>query len=197
VKGYYRLAAAQISSCEYDSAIATIRQGLLVDNNNPQLAKQLRLAQQQKKVTLARQQSSQIASATSASQQLASVDGLSLDPALAKEFRELQNQYSQMSREYNTVQANVAKSQRECKVAEITCQELQGISDNSQCYRSVGKLFVKNSKTSIVQQLTKRIQDERSNEIDMNKKLEYMERQMTSLRQNMDELVKPNELVTP
>jgi tetratricopeptide (TPR) repeat protein len=57
VKGYYRSAVAQIALGEHDSAIATIRQGLVVDNNNLPLTKLLRKAQQQKKVSMARQQS--------------------------------------------------------------------------------------------------------------------------------------------
>jgi tetratricopeptide (TPR) repeat protein len=49
VKGYYRSAVAQIALGEHDSAIATIRQGLVVDNNNLPLTKLFRKAEQQRK----------------------------------------------------------------------------------------------------------------------------------------------------
>ena len=41
VKGYYRLATAQLALEEYDAAQATIKQGLVMDANNAPLLKLL------------------------------------------------------------------------------------------------------------------------------------------------------------
>jgi chaperonin cofactor prefoldin len=198
IKGYYRLANAQMSQSKYDSAIQTIRQGLLLENNNSQLMKQLRLAQQQKKVVTAKQQS--LATASQQQQQPASIlpntDGVmtTLDPATASEYQELQSQYSLVSREYNTLQADVIKSQRESKVADITCQELEKVNnDTTACYRSIGKLFVKSSKVEMTEQLQQRQMIEEKNMNDNTKKLEYMERQLTSIRQNMNEIIQKSQ----
>lgn len=183
VKGYYRLAVAQIAQSLYDAALATIRQGLQVDNNNPQLMKQMRLVQQQKKVALAKQQSSSALAAAS------HTDGMTLDPQIASELRELQNQYAQRSREYNLLQADKVKSQREYKLAEITSQELQNMGDMSNCYRAMGKVFVRTSKQDMMQRLQDRVTTEQTNEQDLTQQLEYLERQMASLNQNMNELM--------
>lgn len=173
---------------DHDGAVATIRQGLSIDANNPQLSKQLRIVQQQKKVAIAK--SSQPTPPNTASMMPTS-GGPLLDPAAAKELQELQIQYGQTSREFNTVQANMVKSQRECKVAEITCQELQQVPDTANCYRSIGKMFLRSSKQGVVDHLMDNMKSEQKNETDMAKKLEYLERQMTSLRQNIEELVSP------
>jgi tetratricopeptide (TPR) repeat protein len=186
VKGYYRLAVAQIAQGLYDAALATIRQGLQVDNNNPQLMKQMRLVQQQKKVALAKQQSSTALAAAS------NGDGMTttLDPQVATELRELQNQYAHRSREYNLLQADKVKAQRESKMAEITSQELQNLpGELSNCYRAMGKVFVRTSKQKMMQRLQDRVTTEQTKEQELTQKLEYMERQMASLTQNMNELI--------
>jgi chaperonin cofactor prefoldin len=178
VKGYYRLAAAQMELKDHDGAIATIRQGLSIDPNNVQLSKQMRIVQQLKKVTLAKSQAPPLQTGQ-------------LDPATAKEFQELQMQYALTSREFNTVQANLVKTQRECKVAEITCQELQDVPATANCYRSIGKMFLRSSKQGVVDHLMNTMETQHKNETDMTKKMEYLERQMASLRQNLEELVSP------
>jgi hypothetical protein len=85
VQGYYRSAVAQITLGEHDSAIAMIRQGLVVDSINLPLTKLLRKAQQQKKVGMARQQSNLVnndnAARGAATSQLRipNIDGMTLD----------------------------------------------------------------------------------------------------------------------
>jgi hypothetical protein len=76
---------AQIALGKHDSAIATIRQGLVVDNNNLPLTKLLRKAQQQKKVSMAQQQSNLVHNDNAAHGEATSqlripnVDGMTLD----------------------------------------------------------------------------------------------------------------------
>ena len=50
MKGYYRLATAQLEQEEYDLATSTIKQGLALDANNTQLLKVLRNIKQAKKM---------------------------------------------------------------------------------------------------------------------------------------------------
>lgn len=178
VKGYYRLATAQMELKDYDAAIATIRQGLSIDSNNPQLAKQMRIVQQLKKVALAKSQAPPV------------IPG-QLDAATAKECNELQTMHAEMSREYNTVQADLVRTQREFKMAEITCQELLEVPDAVNCYRSIGKMFLRSSKQGMVDHLTDNMERQRKYESDMTTKMKYMERKMVSLRQNIEELVSP------
>lgn len=173
------------------SSLRTIRQGLIIEPNNPQLTKQLRMAQQQKKVVAAKQQSALV---TTQPQEtlLPTNDGIALDPATASEYQELQKQYTQLSRDYSTIQADILRSQRESKVADISCKELStDFADNTgkACYRSVGKIFVKTTTKDMVQSLKERQITEEENVTKYTQQLQYMERQLSSLQQNMNEII--------
>ena len=179
---------------EYDTAIQTIRQGLIIEPNNTQLTKQLRLAQQQKKVTAAKQQSTMVATSSQQGTHLIPMaDGTVLDSATAVEYKELQEQHTQISRGYSTIQADILKSQRESKVADLTCTELStDFSDETRskaCYRSIGKLFVKTTTSDMIQSLKERQITEGENVTAHTKKLQYMERQLASIKQNMNEII--------
>jgi tetratricopeptide (TPR) repeat protein len=196
IKGYYRLAGAQMSLKEYDSAIQTIRQGLIMDPNNVQLTKQLRLAQQQKKVIAAKQQSAIVATTSLPPGMPAppTPDGIVLDPASAVEYKELQKQYTQLSRDFSTIQADILKSQRESKVADITRTELStDFSDKESsdraCYRSIGKLFVQTTTRDMIQVLKERQIAEEENIVTHTQKSKYVERQLASIQQNMNEII--------
>ncbi len=174
------------------SSSRTIRQGLIIEPNNPQLTKQLRLAQQQKKVVVAKQQSALVATTQRQETLLPTNDGIALDPATASEYQELQKQYTQLSRDYSTIQADILKSQRESKVADISCKELStDFADNTSkaCYRSIGKIFVKTTTKEMIQSLKERQITEEENVTKHTQQLQYMERQLTSLQQNMNEII--------
>jgi chaperonin cofactor prefoldin len=188
VKGYYRLASAQAELQDFDGAMATIRQGLGIDTSNQQLIKQMRLVQQQKKVAQAKS-----ASESSMLEAMKNAPGGGahvLDSATAMELQELQVQYTRTSREMQTVQVNLNKTQRGYQVSELTSQELStSIPDPANCYRSVGKMFLQSSKAGCLQHLNSAMEMQRKIEEDLTKQIEYLDRQMKSQRQNMDELV--------
>lgn len=176
IKGYYRLASAQLELEDYDPAMATIRQGLAVDNNNAQLSKLLRIIQQQKKVSQAKQQ-----------QQVTALP--QLDASTAEEVQELQNQQRQTSIELGTVQATVNKAQKEHKIASITHEELQqSVPEEARCYRSIGKMFVRTTKSDMLTHLEQKMQLQSKLEVDLGKKAEYLERKLQSQQQNIQEL---------
>jgi len=179
VKGYYRLATAQMALEDHDGALATIRQGLTIDPQNQQLTKQMRIAQQQKKVQHAKSQSSPPSS----------ISGHHLDDATAQELQELQQQYGQTNRELQTVQANLLRIEREHRMTEITRQEMQDVPAASACYRSCGKMFLQSSQPALVQHLDQRLEAQTQSEEDMGKRLEYLQRKLQSERQNIEELV--------
>lgn len=186
LKGYYRLATAKIELKDYESAMATIRQGLAIDPNNIQLTKQMRLVQQQQKVEKAKASSSSaMASAVPSVRATAA-----LDEATTRELQELQTQYAQTVRELHTAQSNLIKTQKEHKVAEITTDELKEIpGDDVPCYRSIGKIFWRTSKPDMLEYMQRNMEHFSRQETDLTKKMEYLERQMQSHRQNMEELL--------
>jgi chaperonin cofactor prefoldin len=149
LKGYYRLAIAQMELKQYDWAVATIRQGLNIDSNNVQLIKLMRTVQQQQKNAMGstkpsskhRNQSNNTGS-SSASDSALSAPPLpqhginpqqlsSFDPSTVKEIQEIQSSYAQAHRELNMVQASLIKAQRELKLNELTRSELVSTSETT------------------------------------------------------------------
>jgi len=180
VKGYYRLASAQMEVKDWEGATATIKQGLGVDENNPQLQKQMRSIKQAKKA----EEKAAAAAATTRPDS-------NMDATASKELMELQQQYVQTNRELNTVKANILKAQREYKSDEITKAELEKLpeDDNAKMYRSVGKMFLLSNRNDVMDHLNKNMESEKKREGDLSQKLDYLERRMHSQRSNMQELL--------
>lgn len=185
VKGYYRLAVALIELKDLDKAAAAIQQGLRVDPNNPQLSKQLRAVRQLKKAV-----SSGHGASTSNSLGH-TLPRHMLDDATARELQDLQNQYTQTSREMGAVQASLNTIQQESRIAELTKGELEPLEGSTQCYRQIGKLFLRSSKDKVVQHLDEQLDEHKKKEKDLTSKMDYLERRLKSQKQNIDEIVKP------
>mmetsp|Transcript_70111 Transcript_70111/g.106020 ORF Transcript_70111/g.106020 Transcript_70111/m.106020 type:complete len:261 (+) Transcript_70111:127-909(+) len=179
MKGYYRLATAQLELKDYDMAQATIKQGLALDANNSQLLKVLRSIKLAKKA------------ATTGASAVASGSGQQrkVDAASSKELYDLQIQNSQTVREYQTVQANLTKAQREQKIKQVTLDELETAQQAKGYYRSMGKIFVKSTRERVTDHLRSSIQEHSKKESDLSQKLDYLERRIKSQQQNMEELL--------
>lgn len=183
IKGYYRLAAAQMELKDFDAALATIKQGLAVDKDNAQLLKQQRTVKHLKK------EASKPAAAPQSAMNAGINPGKQLDAATLKEYQDLQLHFQQANREFNTLNANLVKTQRECHINELTKTELTELPEDSNCYRSIGKMFLKSSKPGVMENLDKQMEDQKKKESDMTKKLEYLEQKIKSTQKNMEELV--------
>lgn len=182
IKGYYRLATAQLESKAYDAAEATIKQGLAIDANHAQLTKLLRNVKLYKKA----------AAAPSSSQSVPSSGGMNrqLDTATARELHDLQVQYGVTAREYNTVKANLTKAEREEKMYGVTLKEVKDHpSASGDYFRSVGKLFMRQSQTEILEHLDNNINDQKKKQQELSGKSEYLEKRLKSQQMNMKELV--------
>jgi len=181
IKGYYRLATAQLESKDYDAAEATIKQGLGLDANHTQLLKLLRNAKLYRKAASAPSSSSAAASGGNANRQL--------DTATTRELYDLQVQYSNTAREYNTVKAHLNKAVREEKMYGITLSEVkENPSVSGDYFRSVGKLFMRSSQSDILQHLEGNIQGQKKKQQELTGKSEYLEKRLKSQQMNMKEL---------
>jgi prefoldin subunit 1 len=178
VKGYYRLAVAQIESQDVDAATATIKQGLNADPNNPQLMKQLQSVKQLKKKLDKAANSTRMP-------QIA-------DSGVSKELQELHMHYVQTVRDLKLAETNITKAQREYKAHELTKNELEKlpISDtDTRMYRSIGKMFMLSSRPEVMENIEKSMAMEKIRETDLLQKQEYLERRIKSQQQNIQELM--------
>lgn len=187
IKGYYRLSTAQVELGELDSAIATVKQGLNLDADNDQLSRLLRIAKAKK---------ASAKKATTTTQASTSVGlgamGSNVDSSLMKEIQDLQEQLRATAREFNIVNANIQKSEKEKKMNEITQSELEKLPNktDSKMYRGVGKMFMLSSQNSIKDFLEESIQEDDKRVKDLSQKKVYLEKRMKSQQQNIIELTK-------
>jgi chaperonin cofactor prefoldin len=183
IKGYYRLATAQLELQEFDAAEATVKQGLTVEANNSQLSKTLRTIKQARKAAAA-------ATATGNKGALTAngVGNRPLDTAAARELYDLQMQHSKTAREYNTVQANFSRAQREEKMYSLTRKELEENPSQGEYFRSVGKVFVKSTHPKIMEHLDNNIATQQKKQQEISGKIQYLEKRLKSQQLNMKEL---------
>jgi stress-induced-phosphoprotein 1 len=185
VKGYYRLALAQLESSDIPSAIATIQQGLQIDPRNGPLTKQLQLAKQKQQL---QQQRRRRAASTNATAQPSILPNLSTANA---ELMELQQSYIQTLRELKLVETNIRQSQRELQSHTLTQQELNDpalMDSTTTMYRAVGKMFLRSTRSDVLQHLDTSISIERTRQEEDTNKQTYLERKLQSIQQNIREL---------
>lgn len=175
LKGYFRLATAQMELQEYDQALATLRQGLSIDSNHPQLLKLQRTIQQ--KVNLKDPQ--QVVPSSPQT-------NVVLDDATRQELQDLQQQHATSVNEYNMVEANLLKTRREFRMHELTSSELAQVPAETKCYRSIGKMFLRSSKERVTEHLERQMEESKRKDTDLTQKMEYLERRIKSQRQNME-----------
>mmetsp|Transcript_26076 Transcript_26076/g.61930 ORF Transcript_26076/g.61930 Transcript_26076/m.61930 type:complete len:338 (-) Transcript_26076:1358-2371(-) len=212
VKGYYRLATAQLEAKDLQGAESTIKQGLNLDADNAQLLKVLRniklhrkAAEEAKKTVSGQSNQAGNYPSSSAMSSAGGGSGRMLDAATSQELHDLQVQYSTTAREYSLVQADLQKAVREDKMYNITLKELEenpakqsnGDDGDGQYYRSVGKIFLKSSHNDVVDHLNKNIDVHQKKQKDYKGKLEYLEKKLKSQQLNMKELTGQATLATP
>lgn len=166
---------------DYDHAQSTISQGLAIEPTNTQLTKQLRLVKQLQR---AASQKQQYAASTTLPTRL--------DETASQELQELQTLYAQTTRDLATTQANVAHVQREAKIAKVAQTELlnETAAGNSSTgyYRSIGKIFFQSTHESVVSHLQTQQDELAQREKELQARQQYLERQVTSQRQNIQEI---------
>mmetsp|Transcript_93088 Transcript_93088/g.260320 ORF Transcript_93088/g.260320 Transcript_93088/m.260320 type:complete len:254 (+) Transcript_93088:155-916(+) len=172
VKGYYRLATAQLELKDYDMALATIKQGLSLDANNAQLLKVMR----------------NIKYAKRAATTVPETNEKKLDIATSQELHDLQLQHAETTREYNKVQANLSKLQREHKINQITLDELEKNPSEGAYFRSTGKVFMKHDRDDIFGHLKNVMGEQGKRQTELVQKMEFLERRIHSQQQNVQEL---------
>ena len=191
IKGYYRLANAQSEQSEFDAALVTIKQGLAIESENPQLQKQMRQIKA-KRSSMRRAENSASGSPSSTAMPGGMAPYRNLDPSTSKEVMDLQQQLVATTKEYRVVKASIMKAQNGKRSSELTKQELERLPQgtDAKMYRGVGKMFMLTSRSDIMTHLDESIEREGKEEKDLNAKLDYLERRMKSQQQNIQELTR-------
>lgn len=188
IKGYYRLASAQLENDDLDAAISTIKQGFNIEPGNSQLTKLMRSVKSKK-------QAKQVAANSTASS--GGVDGAGIPMAgnvgggSGNEILDLQNQLRNTVRDMNIVNANITKAEKEMKMNAITVDELNRLpEEEAHCnmYRGIGKMFMLSSRDEVFEKLEEETKGNKNKIAEMTQKKDYLERRIKSQQQNIMEL---------
>lgn len=142
IKGYYRLATAQMELKEYDDSEATIRAALVLEPNNEILVKQLKTIKHKKTTE-----------AVAIAKALQGRPQKELTNEQKKELQDLQEQSMTWSRDLRQVSARLNNIQRETRANQVTIGQVDILEETVPLYRSVGKAFVLSDKKSISENL--------------------------------------------
>eukprot|EP00622_Pseudochattonella_farcimen_P002204 FR737090.1.p1 GENE.FR737090.1~~FR737090.1.p1 ORF type:complete len:213 (+),score=35.36 FR737090.1:71-640(+) len=172
VKGYHRVANAQIELGEMDEAIKTIRLGLQKDPESKELSLLLRKIKTKKRGELERQKR-----------------GVNMNESMQKEMHELSEQYQTTGRELSECNAKLAASARSQKLTSITAGEIEEVPEDSRLYRSVGKMFMLSSKEEVKSTLTEELEDEQQKNTELASKRTYLQRRLASQEASLKDLM--------
>uniref|UniRef100_A0A7S3JX18 Uncharacterized protein n=1 Tax=Aureoumbra lagunensis TaxID=44058 RepID=A0A7S3JX18_9STRA len=148
VKGYYRLANAQLGLGLIEEALATTRRGLEKDENNSELKKLLRQIKQKRDISRKSEKDNE----KKDNRNIPSRKGNKNMPSLEKqkELDEIAQTLNAHEREYNNVSARAQLCRRENVRAQLTTSEIAALPDETPLFRSIGKIFLKNDKPAIM-----------------------------------------------
>ncbi|KAG5187176.1 hypothetical protein JKP88DRAFT_267900 [Tribonema minus] len=178
VKGYYRLSAAQLELGEVDKALEAVTEGLKKEPSNADLTRQLRVVKGKK-----------AAAASKARQGGGGAPG-GLDKQTFEEIRELSDQSEVTQRELAEVSANLQGCLRDQRRAQLTKTEVAGLGGDARLYRSVGKVFMLNSKKEIDTLLDAQATERAKSEEQLKGKKAYLENRLNSQKTNLNELLR-------
>lgn len=183
IKGYYRLATAQIKMNKYDNALTTIQHALQIDPKNSQMIKLNQLVNAKKSGTLntpAELNKNSVINSCSHP----------IDQDISKEVDELQKQLQESIRDYNVVNIEIDKLQNEQRYNETTESELRKLPEDNDnnIYRRVGKMFMKSTRKDIYEILKEEMNDDKNRISDFSQKKLYLKHQIKSLQKNIREL---------
>jgi len=142
VKGYFRLATAQIELGQLDEANETVTKGLEVQPSNEELKKLIRVIKAKKAAAAARKTSPAIPISN-------------LDQNVIKEINELQTQLKQTSRELTDVQTKLQVCVRDQRRNDLTIKEINSMERPAGLYRAIGKMFLLSSKNEVLDHITR------------------------------------------
>mmetsp|Transcript_22914 Transcript_22914/g.63783 ORF Transcript_22914/g.63783 Transcript_22914/m.63783 type:complete len:81 (-) Transcript_22914:15-257(-) len=75
-------------------------------------------------------------------------------------------------------------------MTELTQQDIAPLPDRAQCYRAVGKMFLGQPKSQVLQYLDANVRSLQTQQGDARQKMAYLETKLQAQQQNLEELQK-------
>mmetsp|Transcript_27210 Transcript_27210/g.83539 ORF Transcript_27210/g.83539 Transcript_27210/m.83539 type:complete len:265 (+) Transcript_27210:1023-1817(+) len=153
VKGFYRLANAQLGLGLLDEALATVRKGLGVDEDNAELKKLMRSIKAKRGIST--KQGSHASSGVQNSKQ--QQHSAQRQPRQQSRSAEKQREIAEIAQtlrgheaEKRDIAAQASQCRREVARTQLTATEVADLPDDTTLYRAVGKIFLQSTKPRVL-----------------------------------------------
>ncbi|OVA13047.1 Prefoldin beta-like [Macleaya cordata] len=111
------------------------------------------------------------------------------DEANRTAFMEIQGRMIEITGKLKQVQSQMRNKEGEKKRAFLTLEELRQISDDTNTYKSIGRTFVLEPKSVLVNEQEKKLKDSETAITSLQTSKEYLEKQMVEVENNLKELL--------
>ncbi|KAJ1680362.1 hypothetical protein EV182_000144 [Spiromyces aspiralis] len=102
----------------------------------------------------------------------------------------IQERMIQSQRQLATVEAQLTLHQREARKSELTLRELASLDPDTPMYRSVGKMFLREDRSEIQDQLQKQQREAKDTVLALEKKKKYFEREAKEANDNLMDVLR-------
>jgi prefoldin subunit 1 len=165
----------------FDSALESIHAGLGVDANSADLNRQLRVVKAKK---AANAKAARKGAAGEAKK------GSMMDGATFKEMQQLNEKAQLTQRELAETQSRLQTCMRDGRKAQLMRRELDGLSEGTRLFRSIGKVFLLNSKKDVSEYLDSESEGRDKLQSQLQSKLSVLEKRLANQKSEMDEVLK-------
>ncbi|XP_059454022.1 prefoldin subunit 1-like [Corylus avellana] len=111
------------------------------------------------------------------------------DEANRAAFREIQGRMIEITGKLKQVQNQMRNKEGEKKRAFLTLEELRQLSDDTNTYKSIGRTFVLEPKSVLMNEQEQKLKDSETAIASLQTSKEYLEKQMVEVENNLKELL--------
>ncbi len=153
----------------YDEAMEAVKAGLVVEPNNPDLSRQLRIINAKQSVRGLAAARGKEKRAEGASK------GPQMDEGTLREIQELSQSVHQTKRDLLEARAKLQACMRDMKKPDLMKKELDSLSDDTPLYQTVGKAFIISDRQEINMSFEKDIKEKSKEVSEAELKIKYLE----------------------
>ncbi|KAK1366276.1 Prefoldin subunit 1 [Heracleum sosnowskyi] len=118
------------------------------------------------------------------------------DEATRTAFVEIQARMIETTGNLKQVQVQMRNKEGEKKRAYLTLEELRQLSDDTNTYKSIGRTFVLEPKSALMEEQEQKLKDSETAIASLQTSKEYLEKQMAEVENNLRELLQQDPTLT-
>lgn len=111
------------------------------------------------------------------------------DDTIQQVYMRITEKIQGCQKQLSQIDAQISGNQREMRLAALTKRELESLDDNVPMYKSMGKMFVQDSKQSLLGEINKGTKDSQDLIDALEKKQKFVKRDMEEATGNLRDII--------